>query len=215
MKDGFGAFEKAWAVELLVARYLQSLGFSVIHRGKGNIGEHHGPTMLIAHQASFKELPVPDLEAFWGDRNKSIPTFGLPNHFLCDIKQKLTGCFYDRRARVFRSGIDRKAWDKYKKIEAATGVQTGIIHVIHEMSDSAIQNLPEEWQTCGKMFAGIYWHPILLPIDGESEKMVAWDLPGGYCSWGMKKIGMIDNLFGRRHKYQNFVITSSPPQRVP
>ena len=85
--------KRAWEVELAVARYLQSLKFGVIHWGKGNGLEKHGPQIGISKkQVLAQGLPIPDLEIFWLYRGTQLSPKGLPLQFFADVKEKPAGC---------------------------------------------------------------------------------------------------------------------------
>ncbi len=181
--------QRSWDVELAVASYLQSLRFGVIHRGKGNGLEKHGPQIGISKQVLAQGLPIPDLEIFFLYRSTQLPPHNLPTKFFADVKEKPAGCSWYRTNGRYQSGIDRYAWENYKKFERVTDTQTGIIHLIQPTSDEVLdrQGAPLNKRPAP---TGLFWHPILLKTADEHapSQMVYWGIDD------MQKIAELDQI---------------------
>jgi hypothetical protein len=177
----------AWNQEEIIANFLKDLKFVILHRGRSNELQQHGPRFYLSHEVCKQNLPVQDIEAFWPYQNRQLTPKGLPPHFFADIKEK-DECSYYRKNKRYQSGIDQWCWEIYLKSERLTRIPHYVFHIIKPKSEKALdkQCVPTEHRPAP---TGLFCHPILLPISDKYEGMVYWGIED------MRKIAELDDLY--------------------
>lgn len=183
--------QRAWFIEQCVCRYLESLQFVAIHRGKSSGMEQHGPQFYCPSEICSRPLPLLDIEVFWPYLGKRLVPHGLPPRFFADVKEK-NGCSFFKQKNRWQSGIDRWFRDSYCIAERLTFTPVQIFHFIGETPSEVMdkRGVPNEYRPAP---TGLYVHSVLQPIADshttDYEDMVYWAVESD-----MKKIADLSTI---------------------
>ena len=153
-------------------KVLNKLGYGVFPLCKGRkLVEGRGP-VLVSPDGST--LAMPDIWAVYmcGD----TPPFNLPREMLIDAKKKDKCTYGYNWAHDFCSGINRKHYEEYGKVEDIVKIPVWMMHVIDKTSyeDLVKQYCPEE--LIHNPPTGIYMHHIWIDtaVSKTNSELVYW-----------------------------------------
>lgn len=170
--------------ELAKARPKERMTIYHIVNAMGFIGEYlanienedkgRGPRFLLPKGVGVTDLPVPDARFTWSPKLLGVPAFGLPRVWFGDVKAK-DGCSWYRKKQRYQSGIDKRAWYRYRQTEEVLGYPVYILHLIYPTSEEALnhQQVPIHRRPAP---TGLYVHPVSRPYADEYMKMVYWGI---------------------------------------
>jgi len=182
--------ERAWMIEAAIIRYLESLEFIIIHRGKSSGVQKYGPRFYYQKSVRSFPMPLPDLEVFWPYCGTRLVPKGLPPRFFGDAKEKDRTTFFRKKQR-WQSGIDRWCKEAYCDAERLTQTPTWVFHLVEEatVKEMDAQHVPPQHRVPP---SGLFVHPVLLPIadshKDDKRDMVYWAIKD------MKKLAELDQV---------------------
>lgn len=152
--------------ESLIARFLRSRRWIINPCYEKEINNGKGPRLFLPFGADDTQLITPDIQAM---RDRQVRWF--------DVKHK-SACTYYRKNHRWQTGIDRRHYQDYLKVQKYTQWPVWLLFLQRE---ATITNAPPEVQACP---TGLFGCPITLPYsddgwytrDGRRYDMVYWGI---------------------------------------
>lgn len=161
--------------ESLIVRFLRNRGWAILPPYEKEVDDGKGPRLFLPFGLDDTELIAPDIQAF---RDRQVRWF--------EVKDKSTGTYF-RKNRRWQTGIDRRCYQDYVKVQKITKWPVWLLFL---QGEATITNAPAGVKPCP---TGLFGCPITQPYSDDgwyTRKGRRYDM----VYWGIEDLRLLATL---------------------